>query len=61
MKPSKSILDESFSYVPSTTTSVAETWRRYGWQPTTDEERRARRNATAGEPGNAPVELKLAA
>jgi hypothetical protein len=61
MKPSKSILDESFSYIPSTTTSVEATWRRYGWQPTTDEERRKRRNAAAGESGKADVGLKLAA
>ena len=43
MKPSTSILDQSFRYVPSTSASVAETWRRFGWQPVTDEERRKRR------------------
>jgi len=43
MKPSISILDESFRYVPSTAASVAETWRRFGWRPTTNEERVTRR------------------
>jgi hypothetical protein len=33
MKPSRSILDESFQYVPSVATSVADTWRRFGWRP----------------------------
>jgi hypothetical protein len=33
MKPSKSILDRSFVYVPSTATSVDQTWRRFGWRP----------------------------
>lgn len=43
MKPSKSILDKSFSYVASGGTAVDETWRRFGWQPVTDKERRIRR------------------
>jgi hypothetical protein len=43
MKPIRSILDTSFCYVPSVATSVASTWRRAGWRPTTDEERKARR------------------
>ena len=48
MKPDRSILDESFPYVSSAATSVAETWRRFGWRPTTDEERkRQRRPAVA--------------
>jgi hypothetical protein len=38
MKPFKSILDRSFIYVPSTATSVDQTWRRFGWRPTTKEE-----------------------
>lgn len=32
MKPSRSILDEAFHYVPSVATSVADTWRRFGWR-----------------------------
>jgi hypothetical protein len=47
MKPIGSILDASFRYVPSVATSVASTWRRAGWRPTTDEERKARRQPTA--------------
>jgi hypothetical protein len=42
MKPSKSILDRSFRYVPSVATSVASTWRRFGWRPTTADERSRR-------------------
>ena len=33
MKPSHSILDSGFNYVPSHATSVADTWRRFGWIP----------------------------
>ncbi len=43
MKPAHSILDDSFRYVPAIATSVAETWRRFGWRPTTDEDRKRRR------------------
>ena len=35
MKPSRSILDEHFEYTPSVSTSVTETWRRFGWRPET--------------------------
>ena len=48
MKPIRSILDASFHYVPSVATSVASTWRRAGWRPTTDEDRKARRQPIAG-------------
>jgi hypothetical protein len=47
MRPIRSILDASFCYVPSVATSVASTWRRAGWRPTTDEERKARRKPSA--------------
>ena len=47
MRPIRSILDASFRYVPSVATSVASTWRRAGWRPTTDEERRSRRQPSA--------------
>jgi hypothetical protein len=33
MRPSRSILDRDFRYVPSVATSVAETWKRFGWRP----------------------------
>ena len=39
----RSILDPAFRYVPSFATSVAATWRRFGWRPTTDEDRNTRR------------------
>jgi hypothetical protein len=39
MKPSISILDQSFRYVSSIETSVADTWRRFGWRPTSAVER----------------------
>lgn len=47
MKPTRSILDGSFQYVPAVATSVAETWRRFGWRPITDEDRRTRRKPAA--------------
>jgi hypothetical protein len=47
IKPALSILDESFRYVPAAATSVVETWRRYGWRPTTDEDRKRRRRPAA--------------
>ncbi len=47
MKPAYSILDDSFRYVPASSTSVAETWRRFGWRPTTDEKRKGKRRPTA--------------
>ena len=47
MRPRYSILDSSFRYVPAVATSVAETWRRFGWRPTTDEERKSRRKPAA--------------
>ena len=47
MNPAHSILDDSFRYVPAIATSVAETWRRFGWRPTTEEERKRRRRPTA--------------
>ena len=37
MKPSKSILDRSFIYVPSAATNVDQTWRRFGWRPTNED------------------------
>ena len=42
MRPTTSILDESFAYVPARETAVQRTWRRFGWAPLTDAERRAR-------------------
>jgi hypothetical protein len=42
----RSILDPAFRYVPSFATSVAATWRRFGWRPTTEEDRKARPRPT---------------
>ena len=42
MRPAHSILDSSFRYVPAAATSVVQTWRRFGWRPTTDDERKRR-------------------
>ena len=47
MRPSYSILDPSFRYVSAVATSVAETWRRFGWRPTTAEERKSRQGPAA--------------
>jgi hypothetical protein len=47
MKPRQSILDRSFRYVPAVATSVMQTWRRFGWQPTTDDDRQRRRGGLA--------------
>jgi hypothetical protein len=47
MRPLPSILDPSFRYVPSDATSVEATWRRAGWRPTTEDERRARQRSSA--------------
>jgi hypothetical protein len=43
------LLDPGFRYVPSANTNVAATWRRFGYRPTTDAERRARQSRTAVE------------
>lgn len=49
-KPSKSILDRSFVYVPSTATSVDQTWRRFGWRPSSEST-----SAVASSNGPAPA------
>jgi hypothetical protein len=36
------LLDRGFKYVPSMSTDVGATWRRFGFRPTTERERRAR-------------------
>jgi hypothetical protein len=47
MKPTHSILNDSFRYVPAIATSVTETWRRFGWRPRTEDERERVRRPTA--------------
>jgi hypothetical protein len=48
------LLDPGFRYVPSANTNVAATWKRFGYRPTTDAERRAR------QAGNAAGRLSMA-
>jgi hypothetical protein len=45
------LLDPRFKYIPAARTDVAATWRRFGFRPTTDAERRARE---CGEEAPAP-------
>jgi hypothetical protein len=59
MTPLKSILDKSFAYIPSTATAVEATWRRYGWRPLSDEERKRRSHAVRSADGRV-VQLKSA-
>jgi hypothetical protein len=58
MKPTKSILDESFAYTPSTATAVEATWKRFGWQPMTDQERSRRSRGPSSNDARV-VELQL--
>lgn len=36
------LLDPRFKYVPSSATDITATWRKFGFKPTTESERRAR-------------------
>lgn len=36
------LLDSRFKYIPSASTNVSQTWRKFGFRPTTDAERSAR-------------------
>jgi len=48
-----------FRYVPAVAAPVMQTWRRFGWQPTTDDERKRRRTALAPEE-RSPAEARPA-
>jgi len=37
------LLDPRFKYIPAARTDVAATWRRFGYKPMTDAERRSRK------------------
>jgi len=41
------LLDQRFRYIPAANTDVSATWRRFGFRPTTESERRARQRAGA--------------
>ena len=56
MKPPYSILDRNFRYVPAVATSVAETWRRFGWRPM-KETRRTRAHAAGEQRNDAPPDV----
>jgi hypothetical protein len=40
------LLDQRFRYIPAAKTDVSATWRRFGFRPTTESERRARMRAS---------------
>jgi hypothetical protein len=55
-----SLLDPRFRYVPAVATDVTATWRRFGFDPQQNEERRARLKRPdalreANEPGTAAI------
>jgi hypothetical protein len=60
MKPSKSILDRSFTYIPSAATSVDATWRRFGWRPLSEDGRTHESEPTAGEHSSGSLSLSAA-
>lgn len=47
------LLDPRFKYVPSSATDITATWRRFGFKPTTEADRRAR--ARKDEPESVPA------
>ena len=49
------LLDRDFRYIPSAHTDIAATWRRFGFRPTTETERRARQQRVPAEISFAPV------
>jgi hypothetical protein len=50
------LLDSRFRYIPAARTDVGATWRRFGFRPTTESERRARQRANpSGADDTSPV------
>lgn len=43
-----SLLDAEFKYTPAAQTDITQTWRRFGYRPTTEAERRARQGSECG-------------
>ena len=55
------LLDQRFRYIPAAKTDVSATWRRFGFRPTTESERRARQRAGADDaPATARGDVDLA-
>jgi hypothetical protein len=57
------LLDQRFRYISAANTDVSATWRRFGFRPTTESERRARTRASPGADearDSAPRDLELA-
>jgi hypothetical protein len=55
------LLDPRFRYVPAAHTDVSSTWRRFGFRPTTDSERRARQRTDLDAASvDAPADVELA-
>jgi hypothetical protein len=54
------LLDPGFRYVPSANTNVTATWKRFGYRPTTEAERRARQSR-AMDPSSSPTGVAPAA
>jgi hypothetical protein len=48
------LLDPRFNYVPAAATDVASTWRRFGFNPGSNDERRARLRQGIGQRTEAP-------
>jgi hypothetical protein len=46
------LTDPDFTWTPAVKTSVQETWKRFGWLPTTDKEREDRQRKASNEDKN---------
>jgi hypothetical protein len=49
------MLDSGFRYVPAAQTNVVATWKRFGYTPTPESERRARQQRILGYKTNKPA------
>ena len=53
------LLDPRFKYISSAKTDISATWRRYGFRPTTDAERRARQRLSTEATTSHPDDIDL--
>jgi hypothetical protein len=53
------LLDPRFKYIPAAETDVASTWKRFGFDPAANPERRARLKRSIAEAEAAPAVLSL--